>query len=141
MSGGYGGARGRGFCEHIDEDKSTNETLASKILTWIARIWSLAGIAFVLIFLFGEGLSGHASKPTTAKWIGLALWPSGVGVGLAIAWFRKGLGGAVALGSLGAFYVWNLLERGKFPSGPYFFLVAAPGVLFLLSSFLARPRQ
>lgn len=118
-----------------------NETLASKILTWIARIWSLAGITFVLIFLFGEVLSGSGPKPTSAEWIGLALWPGCVGVGLGIAWFRKRLGGALALGSLGAFYVWNLLERGKFPSGPYFFLIAAPGVLFLLSSFLARPRQ
>ncbi len=118
-----------------------SETLASRILNWIARIWSLAGISFVLIILFGDLLSGHGVRPTAAEWIGLALWPGGGGVGLAIAWFRRRLGGAVALGSFVAFCVWNLLERGRFPSGPYFFLVAAPSILFLLSSFLARPRQ
>jgi hypothetical protein len=118
-----------------------NDMLASKVLNWIARICSLAGIAFVLLFLFGEVLSGHGVRPTAAEWIGLALWPGGVGVGLIVAWFRKGLGGVIAIGSLTAFYVWNLLERGRFPRGPYFLLVAAPGVLFLLSSFFSRPRQ
>lgn len=118
-----------------------SETLASKALNWIARIWSLAGIAFVLVFLFGEGFSGHGVRPTAVEWIGLALWPGCVAVGLVVAWFRKGLGGAVAIGSLVAFYVWNLLERGTLPRGPYFLLVAAPGVLFLLLSLLSRPPQ
>jgi hypothetical protein len=118
-----------------------SETLAATALNWVARIWSLAGIAFVLVFLFGECLSGHGVRPTAAEWIGLALWPGGVGVGLAVAWFRKGLGGAIASGSLIGFYVWNFLERGRFPRGPYFLLVAAPGFLFLLLSLLSRPPQ
>ncbi len=123
------------------EDKTMSETPGSRALSWVARIWSLASIVFVLVFLFGDGLSGHGAKPTAAQWIGLALWPGGVCVGLVVAWFRDGIGGTVATGSLIAFYVWNLLERGRFPTGPYFLLVAAPGVLFLLSSLLSRPPQ
>ena len=118
-----------------------SETPGATALNWVALIWSLASIAFVLIFLFGEVLSGHGAKPTAAEWIGLALWPGGVVVGLALAWFRNGLGGAIAIGSLIAFYVWSLLERGTFPGGPYFLLVAAPGILFLLSSLLSRRPQ
>jgi len=118
-----------------------SETPGAKALSWVARIWSLASIVFVLVFLFGEGLSGHGAEPTAAEWIGLALWPGGVVVGLAVAWFRNGLGGAIATGFLIGFYVWNLLERGSFPRGPYFLLVAAPGILFLLSSLLSRPPQ
>ena len=118
-----------------------SETHVSKALNWIARIWSLAGVAFVLLFVFGEVFSGHGMRPTAAEWLGLALWPGGVGIGLAIAWFRKGLGGAIAMSSLVGFYLWNLLERGRFPSGPYFLLVAAPGVLFLLLSLISRPPQ
>ena len=114
-----------------------SDTPGSKALSWVARIWSLASIVFVLVFLFGDGLSG----PTTAEWIGLVLFPGGVGVGLIVAWFREGIGGTVAIGSLIAFYVWSLLERGRFPTGPYFLLVAAPAILFLLSSLLSRPRQ
>jgi len=118
-----------------------SETRAAKVLNWIARIWSLAGISFVLLFVFGEFFGGHGMRPTATEWLGLALWPGGVGIGLAVAWFRKGLGGAIAIGSLAGFYLWNLLDRGRFPSGPYFFLVAAPGVLFLLLSLLPRTPQ
>ena len=118
-----------------------SETRGSKALSWVARIWSVTSIVFVLVFLIGEGLSGDAATPTASEWIGLALWPGGVVVGLIVAWFRRGLGGALTLGSLIAFYVWNLLERGRLPSGPYLFLVAAPGILFLLSSLLSRPSQ
>lgn len=118
-----------------------SETPGSRALIGFARIWSLASIAFVLLFLFGDALNGNGARPTAAEWVGLALWPGGVVVGLVLAWFRNGLGGAVAIGSLIAFYVWYLLERGTFPRGPYFFLVAAPGILFLLSSLLSRPTQ
>lgn len=118
-----------------------SETPGSRALSGFARIWSLASIVFVLAFLLGEGLSGPDGRPTAAEWIGLALWPGGVVVGLVVAWFRKGLGGAVAIGSLIAFYAWHLVERGTFPRGPYFLLVAAPGVMFLLSSLLSRATQ
>ena len=113
----------------------------SRAIIWIARIWSLASLSFVLLFLFGEGLSGDGARPTLTEWIGLAFWPGGVGLGLAIAWFRARLGGAVAIASLFAFYVWSFLDRGRFPMGPYFVLVAAPGFLFLLASFMSWPRQ
>jgi len=114
------------------------EILGSTALSWVARIWSLASIAFVLVFIFGEVFRGHGAKPTAAEWIGLALFPGGVVVGLVVAWFRDGIGWTIATGSLIGFYGWNLLERGRFPTGPYFLLVAAPGILFLLSSLIAE---
>lgn len=117
-----------------------SETAESKAIIWLARIWSLASLGFVILFLLGDGLSGQGGKPTLTEWIGLALWPGAVGLGLVIAWFRAGLGGAIATASLIAFYFWGLLERGRFPKGPYFVLVAAPGILFLLSSLLSRLR-
>lgn len=117
------------------------ETRESKALTWVATIWSVASIVFVLTFIFGEAFGGHAARPTGTEWVGLALWPGGVMVGLVIAWVRKGTGGTIAIASLVVFYFWHLLERGKFPGGPFFILVAAPGILFLWSSLLSRPRH
>ena len=114
------------------------EILGSTALSWVARIWSFASIAFVLVFIFGEVFRGHGAKPTAAEWIGLALFPGGVVVGLVVAWFRDGIGWTIATGCLIGFYGWNLLERGRFPTGPYFLLVAAPGILFLLSSLIAE---
>jgi hypothetical protein len=111
---------------------------ASRAIIWVGRIWSLAAVGFVLLFLVGEMLNGQGGKPTGAEWIGLAFWPGGVCLGLIIAWFRLRLGGAIATASLVGFYTWYLLERGTFPTGPYFILVAAPGVLFLIASLLSN---
>ena len=110
----------------------------SRAIIWVARIWSLAALGFVLLFLVGEVLNGQGGRPTGAEWIGLAFWPGGVCLGLIIAWFRLGLGGVIATGSLVGFYIWYLLDRGTFPRGPYFLLVAAPGVLFLIASLLSN---
>ena len=114
---------------------------AAKTLRWIARIWSLASIAFVLLFVFGELFSSGTTKPTTSEWIGLAFWPAAVCIGMAVAWARETVGGALTTLSLIAFYVWHLLARGRFPSGPYFVLLALPGVLSLLLSLYSSPRQ
>lgn len=43
---------------------------------------------------------------------------------------RKRAGGILATVSLVEFYVWHLLERVRFPSGPYFLLGALPEILF-----------
>lgn len=117
-----------------------DEGKLSRAIIWVARIWSLASIGFVLLFVFADVLSGNGARPTQGEWIGLVLWPTGVVLGLVVAWFRAELGGAIATASLIAFYLWGFLERGRFPGGPYFVLVAAPGILFLLSSLLSRLR-
>jgi hypothetical protein len=105
---------------------------------WVARVWSILGILAVLAFAVGEAAAGNGPRPTPQEWVGLALWPIGVGVGLVVAWFREELGGIFALGCLIAFYVWNLLHSGHLPRGPFFFLMAAPGLLFLIAGFLSH---
>jgi hypothetical protein len=113
----------------------------SRTITWIARIWSLASIGFVLLFVVADALDPNSPGPTRSDWIGLSLWPGGVVLGLVLGWLRTGLGGAIATGSLIGFYLWHLLERGTFPGGPYFVLVAVPGILFLLASLLSWPHE
>ena len=103
------------------------------LLSWVARVWSIASIAFVLLFVFGEGLQGMGKGDL----IGFVFWPIGVLLGLIIAWRHEGLGGSLAIGSLTAFYAWNWLERSSFPGGPYFLLVAAPAILFVASWVLS----
>jgi hypothetical protein len=105
------------------------------VARWIARVWSILSILAVLVFAIGETAGGSVLRPTPQEWVGLALWPIGVGVGLLVAWYREELGGILALGCLIAFYVWNLLRSGHFPRGPFFFLIAAPCLIFLLAGF------
>jgi hypothetical protein len=97
----------------------------------IARGWSVLSILFVGVFAVGEILGGAGPDgPTRSEWIGLTLWPTGVVIGLAAAWHHEESGGFLALASLIAFYAWNFLGAGRLPRSPFFFLVAAPGVLF-----------
>jgi len=108
------------------------------VARWIARIWSILSILFVLVFAIGEAARAIGPRPTLQEWVGLALWPIGAAVGLVVAWYREQLGGALTLVCLIAFYVWNLLRSGHLPQGPFFFLIAAPGLLFLLAGFLSH---
>lgn len=103
-----------------------------------AKVWSILSIGFVLLIFIGEGLSGNDPMPTTSEWVGLTFFPIGIVIGLALAWSREGIGGAVTVFSLIAFYIWDLIRSGDLPGGPFFLLVAAPGVLFLACWFWSR---
>ena len=103
-------------------------------IRWAARGWSIASVAFVLVIAIGEIVSPSAPPPATFRDLaGLFFFPCGVCVGLILAWRWEGLGGGIAVGSLAAFYALLGAMDGRFPRGPFFALVAAPGVLFLLS--------
>ena len=108
------------------------------IARWVARTWSVLNILIIFIFAIGESLRPLGPVPTYKEWIGLALWPVGVAVGLLVSWLREVLGGLVALGSLGAFYIWTLFRSGQLPRGPFFFLIAAPALVFILAGVVAR---
>jgi hypothetical protein len=108
------------------------------VVRWIARVWSILSILTVLFFALNELLPSSGPPPTLQEWLGLTLFPIGVSVGLVMAWYREGLGGILALGCLIAFYVWNLLRFGHLPQGPFFLLIAMPGILFLIAAVLSH---
>jgi hypothetical protein len=117
---------------------ATRATVSTAV-RWLARIWSILSIALVLVFVVGEVAGGgHGPKPTAQEWLGIALWPIGVGIGLVLAWRREALGGAIAVACLVAFYAWNLFLSGHLPRGPIFSVVAAPGALFLMTALLSH---
>jgi len=105
----------------------------------IARIWTVLSTLFVGVFAVGEILGGAGpGGPTPSEWLGLALWPIGVIIGLVVAWQHEEAGGFLALACLIAFYAWNLLASGRLPHGPFVFLVAAPAILFFVAGFLSH---
>jgi len=100
------------------------------VVELLARVGSIASVTLLLMFFIGEGV--HLSEITRNEWIGLLFFPIGVVIGMIIAWWKEGLGSAITLGSLLAFYlVWGYLLRNHI-GGWWFVIFAAPGFLFLL---------
>jgi hypothetical protein len=112
-------------------------------LRWSARAASLVSLGVLLLFLTGDdGLLGveNWAKVRPAEWPALLLFPFGVMIGLAVAWWREALGAATAVLSLTAFYAYWVVLTGRVPGGPWFLAFASPAALFF-GSWLARGRR
>jgi len=94
------------------------------IVRWVARAWSVASVGFLCVFLFVYGL-----PPLTVKGV---LFPFGVMLGLVLAWRFETVGGGVAALCILVFYAIEYSSHGRFPKGPWFFLIATPGLIFIL---------
>jgi len=111
----------------------------SAILRWIARIWGILSIAFILIMFIGEGLGEWGSASFKAYEIIAALFfPVGILVGIVIGYWKELLGGIVTICSLIAFYIIVSIGSGHLVSGPWFILVAAPGLWFIATALVSR---
>lgn len=100
------------------------------VVELLARVGSIASIALLLMLFVGEGF--RPSEISRNEWVGLLFFPIGVMIGMVIAWWKEGLGSAITLGSLLAFYlVWGYLLRNHI-GGCWFVVFASPGLLFLL---------
>lgn len=71
---------------------------------WMARVWSIASVGFVLLMVVGELVYPHAPLPTLRDLVGLFFFPFGVCLGMILVWRWEGLGGGITVGSFLAFY-------------------------------------
>ena len=100
------------------------------VIELLARVGSIASITLLILLFMGEAL--HPAEISPREWPGLLFFPVGVMVGMFIAWWKEGLGSALTLGSLLAFYlVYGYLMRNHI-GGWAFIVFASPGFLFLL---------
>jgi hypothetical protein len=74
-------------------DKSAT-TVAASVLKWTARLWSLASLGFLAMFMIGEGFNPLAAL-TSRQWAWFVCFPFGVSAGLALGWWRQTAGGAI----------------------------------------------
>jgi len=110
---------------------STNPLLL--VIRWIARIASIILVGVFVLMFMGEGFD--PAKITPREWVSLFFFPFGLVVGMILAWWKEGLGGAITLGSLLGFALFGDLSQGACLPG---LLCASPGFLFLLCWFLSK---
>jgi len=94
-------------------------SVAPLVIRWVARGWSLLSLGFVGLIVVGEVIHPTATVPITPPdLIGLSLFPFGTCLGMLLAWCWEGLGGAITVRSLVAFYLVMFIMDGKFPGKP-----------------------
>jgi hypothetical protein len=103
---------------------------------FLARVGSVMSITLLLLLFQAEAF--HPSEIAPREWFGLVFFPVGVIAGLALAWWKEGLGVSITLGSLLAFYfVYGYLLRYHI-GGWAFFMFASPALLFFFHWVLRR---
>ncbi len=107
--------------------------LPALVLRTVAKVWSIASIVLVSLFLVGEPFN-----PRGSEWLGLVFFPLGVCVGMVVAWWKEGLGGVLTVASLATFYGVHWATAGRMPAGWAFLAFAAPGFLFVASWIVSR---
>ena len=106
------------------------------LVEFLARAGSVISITLLLLLFQAEAL--HPSQVAPREWFGLVFFPIGVIVGLAIAWWKEGLGVSITLGSLLAFYfVYGYLLQYHL-GGWAFVMFASPAFLFFFHWALGR---
>jgi hypothetical protein len=121
-------------------EQMRDESLPTVVVRWSARVLSVVSIGLLLLFFVGEADFSQPIHLTPQEWIGVLCFPVGIVAGMIIGWRWEGMGAGIALGSLLAFYVVDLVVTGTFPSGPFFVLFTLPGILFGVSWVLERRR-
>jgi hypothetical protein len=84
----------------------------AQILQWLARALSVVSVFVLLLFFIGEGFNPAALR--SSEWLLMLFFPIGVVVGMAIAWRREDLGGAITVVSLIAFYLTHFSSAADF---------------------------
>ena len=115
-------------------------TIGLKILIrWLARLSSLASILIIGLFFFvGQE---EQSFQNLNEVLGFVFFPVGVLAGFIVAWKLEMLGAAISIASLMCFYLWHYLGSGDLPTGPWFFVFAAPAFVFLLIPFIPTQKD
>ena len=112
------------------KDASDRRRQLTQALRWTARVWAVASVLLVVAFIIGEGF--NPSQIRAAEWLGFLFFPTGICAGMILAWWKEGLGGAITVGSLVIFYGIHFATAGALPRGSAWWVLAAPGFLFLL---------
>jgi len=104
------------------------------VLRWAGRITSLIILGFIAL-----SLTEPSGRPTARQAVALVFFPGLLAIGLVLAWWREGLGAAIATIGILGFYVWSLVSGGPVARGPWFLVCWSPALFFAAAWYLQRP--
>jgi hypothetical protein len=110
--------------------------LPQHLMRWLARVSSLLSTALLLLFVLGEPF--QVSPITASQWIAFALFPVGLVIGFAVAWWREIPGAAISIASV---FVLCLIYVRDLNKSWAFFAFALPALLFLASGLFSRVQR
>ena len=122
----------------VSEIMPNSTPRSDRILRWIARIWSLPAI----LFLLGEIIFPHGGDEPVPflEWLALGLLVTAV-LGLALAWRWEVLGGSVSIFAITGSFIILSIDRGTlmWRTGLLWFgFIIAPAALFLACGLRAK---
>lgn len=103
------------------------------VLNWIARIWSILSIVFILTFFLGSMLGPDKGGENDPSILMFVFFPIGLVIGLILAWKWNFAGGLIAVLSIILFHLTIEPELNLFIE-----LIAVPGLLFLIAGIIAK---
>jgi len=122
---------------------NTKDRLWVRVLRWVARVTALVMVVFILLMFIGEGIAdGFEGLLTLTLREGLLMAAFVVVfLGLLLGWRWEVLGGVLVIGGTAAFYWLDFAYSGTLPRGPYFLLIAFPGLLYLICGLGSGRKQ
>lgn len=108
-----------------------------QIIRLVARILAAIMTAFIAFMLVGNTVSdgiGPLFKLTLRESLMMAAFVV-VFLGLILGWKWEKLGGWLVVGGMAFFYLMDFAFSGTLPRGPFFALIALPGLLFLWTGY------
>lgn len=110
---------------------------AGNMIRQIARISSIISIAAILYLFYDDTL--EIIMRERQQIILFLFFPVGAVAGMLLSWKWEGLGGLLTLTCLFVFFVLFGQKYGTYPPGKEYFLLASPGVFFVLSALINDP--
>jgi len=101
------------------------------VVRWTARALSILFMGVFILLFFGGNFDPRAA--TLREWVSFFFFPLGASLGMILAWWKEGLGGALTVLSV---FV-SVLVHDPSSGGGYMLTCASPGLLFLFAWFLS----
>jgi len=111
------------------------------ILEFLAKIWSILSLVFILVFFLGYGFGSDKGQIPISEIVNFIFFPIGLFIGLVLAWKFKLTGGLIAVVSMIMFHLIMFIRSGNPDFVLMLELLAVPGLIFLILGIAEKAKK